>query len=128
MEAVARSRRDRRAGGDGRRDVLRRPTAHRLRGPARGRSGLPVPVRSRIEDADGFREPFLEYVAEHSIAGQVSAVRNEDVYRAGRFYQGPIVDLSLTERAARRLYPDRFDRNEQLYDRERIGEIVAWSV
>ncbi|MFC7194058.1 ABC transporter substrate-binding protein [Halosimplex aquaticum] len=72
-----------------------------------------------------FRSTYLEFMREHSAAGQLTAVRNGDVYPAGGMYQGPIANLAKTERAAAQLYPDEFGRDERLYDRQRIADIVA---
>jgi hypothetical protein len=55
----------------------------------------------------------------------LSAVEAGNVHRAGGFYQGPIINLSLTERAARQLYPGEFDASERLYDRQRVADIVS---
>ena len=57
------------------------------------------------------------------MASDLTAVQNGDVYPAGGMYQGPIINLSKTERAAKQLFPEAFDRDEQLYDRERLAEI-----
>lgn len=74
--------------------------------------------------ASEFRETFLPYFQDHNIGSQLTAVQNENVYRAGGFYQGPIINLSLTERAAKQLYPDEFEDDESLYDRQRVADIV----
>ncbi|WP_050052279.1 ABC transporter substrate-binding protein [Halostagnicola sp. A56] len=71
-----------------------------------------------------FRETFLTYFRNHDVASQLTAVQNGNVYRAGGFYQGPIINLKLTERAAQQIYPEEFSSDEQLFDRQRITDIV----
>jgi len=74
--------------------------------------------------ASDFRDTYLAFMREHSTASRLTAVQNGDVYPAGGMYQGPIINLSKTERAATQLFPDEFDRNEELFDRQRVGDIV----
>lgn len=71
-----------------------------------------------------FRETYLSFMQEHSIGSRLTAVQNESVYPAGGMYQGPIINLSKTERATRQLFPDEFGQEEQLYDRQRVADIV----
>jgi len=47
-----------------------------------------------------------------------------DVYRAGGLYQGPITYMVLTERTAGQLY----GVDEELFDRERVAEVVAGEI
>ena len=75
--------------------------------------------------AEEFQSTYLAFLKEHSTASQLTAVQNGDVYPTGSMYQGPIINLSKTERAAKQLFPETFDAAEQLYDRQRVGEIVA---
>lgn len=49
--------------------------------------------------------------------------RSDDMYPAGGTYQGPIIDLSKTERATGQLFPGEFDEGKRLYDRQRIADI-----
>jgi len=72
-----------------------------------------------------FRDTFLTYFRNHDIGSQLTAVQNGNVYRAGGFYQGPIINLKLTERAAQQVYPDEFGSDEQLFDRQRVSNIVS---
>lgn len=75
-----------------------------------------------------FEDTFLAFLQDHSTASQLTAVWNGDVYPAGGMYQGPITNLSKTERAARQLFPDEFGQDERLYDRQRLAEIRAGDV
>ncbi|WP_207588093.1 ABC transporter substrate-binding protein [Halomontanus rarus] len=74
--------------------------------------------------AQKFRETVVSYMEDHQVASSLTAVENDDVYRGGPLYQGPITNLVLTERAAQQLY----DVDEELFDRERVAEIVAGDV
>ncbi|SDK40621.1 ABC transporter substrate-binding protein [Natronorubrum texcoconense] len=69
-----------------------------------------------------FEETVLEYMADHSVASDLTAVENEQVFRGGPIYQGPIYNLFVTERTALECYPDQFDG--ELFDRDRVAEIV----
>lgn len=75
-----------------------------------------------------FRDTYLTFLQEHDTASQLTAVQNGDVYPAGGMYQGPIINLSKTERAAKQLFPDKFARNERLYDRQRIADIRSGDI
>lgn len=75
-----------------------------------------------------FEETYLSFLQNHETASQLSAVKNGDVYPAGGMYQGPIISLSKTERAAKQLFPEAFDQDERLYDRQRIADIRAGNI
>lgn len=72
-----------------------------------------------------FLDTFISLFQDHETASALTAVQNEAVYRAGGFYQGPILNLALTERAASRVYPEEVAADEQLFDRQRVGDIDA---
>jgi len=79
---------------------------------------------------------------EHSIGRELSAVQNDRVYAQGARYQGPILNLFQLEMTAKQLYPDQFGEwpayvegpypripeDEQLFDRQRVAEIVDGEV
>jgi len=71
-----------------------------------------------------FQDTIVAFLEDHETASRVAAVENGEVYRAGGLYQGPITNLVLTERLAGDLYG--FDG--ELFDRERVAEIVAGDV
>ncbi|WP_324761230.1 ABC transporter substrate-binding protein [Haloarcula montana] len=74
-----------------------------------------------------FEETVLSYMSDHPVASELMAVQNEDVYRGGLLWVGPIQNLFLTEQAAKQVYPDQFGdvtSDRQLFDRERVGEII----
>lgn len=73
--------------------------------------------------ADEFESTVLGFMAEHSAASQLTAVRNGNVYRGGPIYQGPIFNLFLTERAAGQFYPDSV--GEELFDRDELAGIIT---
>jgi iron complex transport system substrate-binding protein len=75
-----------------------------------------------------FRNQFLTFLQEHNTASQLTAVQNGDVYPAGGMYQGPIINFSKTERAAKQLFPEEFDADEYLYDRQKIADIRAGDI
>ncbi|WP_079890786.1 ABC transporter substrate-binding protein [Halococcus agarilyticus] len=74
------------------------------------------------QTAEEFRSTVVQFMNEHSTASALTAVENDDVYRGGPLYQGPITNFVMTQRAAEQVYPDRV--SGQLYDPERIAPIV----
>ena len=73
-------------------------------------------AKSRTE----FRDTVVAFLREHEIARDLTAVANDDVYRAGPLYQGPISNLLVTERLAGALY----DFEGELFDRQRVADVV----
>jgi iron complex transport system substrate-binding protein len=67
-----------------------------------------------------FRESTVAFLEDHDVAGELTAVQNGDVYRAGGLYQGPITNLVLTQRLGEQLY----GVDDQLYDPDRVARIV----
>ena len=61
---------------------------------------------------------------EHSVAGDLTAVRDGTVFRGGPIYEGPLQNLFLTERFAKLYYPDTFTESE-LFDRAAVSSIVT---
>ncbi|ELZ86090.1 hypothetical protein C453_09743 [Haloferax elongans ATCC BAA-1513] len=79
------------------------------------------------KSAEEFRDTVLEFMKSHPVASELTAVKNERVYRGGYLFQGPIQNLFLTERGAQQLYPDVFGEvtsDETLFDRQRVADIV----
>lgn len=70
-----------------------------------------------------FRNKVLGFMKQHPAASKLTAVKNGNVYRAGGLFQGPIINLFLTERGAQQLYSDIFTEKE-LFDRKRVTNIV----
>ena len=68
-----------------------------------------------------FEDTVAAFMENHDVASQLSAVEAGNVYRGGPLYQGPITNLVLTERAARQVY----DVDEELFDRQRVADIVS---
>ncbi|SEQ86960.1 ABC transporter substrate-binding protein [Natrinema salaciae] len=67
-----------------------------------------------------FQESVVAEMRAHSVASELTAVQNDDVYQAGPLHQGPIINLVVTERAARQLY----GVDDQLFDRQDVSDIV----
>ncbi|SEL26785.1 ABC transporter substrate-binding protein [Haloferax larsenii] len=68
-----------------------------------------------------FESTVVDFLRNHETASALTAVENGDIYRAGSLYQGPITNLVLTQRTAESLY----GIDEQLYDAQRVADIVA---
>ena len=71
--------------------------------------------------AEEFRNTVVRFMEEHDVASALTAVENGAVYRAGGLYQGPITNLVLTERLAADLY----GVDDDLFDRQRVSDIVS---
>ncbi|WP_136603593.1 ABC transporter substrate-binding protein [Salinigranum halophilum] len=71
-----------------------------------------------------FEETVVAFMDAHSVGGELTAVQNGNVYRAGPLYQGPITNLVVTERLASALY----GVEEDLFDREHVAAIVDGAV
>ena len=70
--------------------------------------------------AEEFQNAIVSQMENDSVASELTAVQNGDVYRGGPLYQGPITNLVVTERAAKQLYDVEVD----LYDRKEVSDIV----
>jgi len=71
-----------------------------------------------------FDARFRDPLGDHPVGSELTAVDAGRIYRGGTAEQGPIINLFQTELAARQLYPDRFDGDENLFERERLGDAV----
>jgi iron complex transport system substrate-binding protein len=69
-----------------------------------------------------FRKTVVSFLQNDEVASDLTAVRNDRVYRGGPIYQGPLSNFLLVERTATDLYPDRF--SGELFDRERVRDII----
>ncbi len=68
-----------------------------------------------------FQNTIVAYMEDHNVASELTAIQNNDVYRGGPLYQGPITNLVVTERAAQQVY----DVDAELFDPQRVADIVA---
>jgi iron complex transport system substrate-binding protein len=75
------------------------------------------------QTAKQFQKTVVEFMMNHPVASELSAVKQGNVFRGGPFFQGPIQNLVLTERAANQLYPDAFS-GVTLYDPQHVADIV----
>ena len=81
-------------------------------------------VRSdTIRSAEAFEGSVLEFMRNHDVASELTAVQEGRVVRGGPIYQGPVQHLFTLEAGAQALYPDEFG-GEELFDRDRVAEIV----
>lgn len=71
-----------------------------------------------------FNDTLVSYFKEDAVAKQLTAVKNDMVFRGGPLYQGPITNLVVTKRAATQVYPDAFG-DVALFDPERVKQIVT---
>ena len=78
-------------------------------------------------------------LADHDVGRELSAVQNDRVYTQGTRFQGPLMNLFQLEMTAKQLYPEQFGEwpgyadgepypafpdDEQLFDRQRVADII----
>ncbi|VTT87401.1 ferrichrome-binding protein [Halorubrum sp. DM2] len=81
-----------------------------------------------------------EELADHPVAGELSAIANDRFYASGDPVQGPIMNLFQLEMTAKQLFPERFGEwpgyehgddypdipeGERLFDRDEVASIVS---
>ncbi|MBX0305112.1 ABC transporter substrate-binding protein [Haloarcula salinisoli] len=83
-----------------------------------------------------------ELFREDPVASEMTAVQEERVFPQGARYQGPILNLFQLEMTAKQLYPDVFGewpryesgpypeipRDEQLFDRQRVADVINGAI
>jgi iron complex transport system substrate-binding protein len=70
-----------------------------------------------------FVDTVLAFMQDHPTASELTAVQNEQVFRGGPIYPGPLHNLFLTERYAKLYFPETF--SGELFDRDRVAAIVT---
>lgn len=82
-------------------------------------------IRSHEDETrEEFESNVVTFMQNDDTASELTAVQTGDVYRGGPLYQGPITNMVVAERQARQLY----DASGELFDRQRVGEIVTGNV
>jgi len=84
-------------------------------------------------------ETMRTNLEDHALGGELSAVQNDRVYTQGTRFQGPIMNFFQLEMTAKQLYPEQFGQwpgyvdgesypefpeDEQLFDRQRVADII----
>jgi len=79
-------------------------------------------------------EDRKDRIREDPVGQQLTAVQNDQLYRGGTAYQGPVINLFQTEAAAKQFYPDTFgtwngletlsEEDERLFDYGRVADII----
>ena len=88
---------------------------------------IAVRIQGEITDAYFDRE-IRSHLEDHDVASELTAVQEGRVFYSGLTYQGPILHLFQLERAARGIYPETFGADEELFDRQRVADIVTGDV
>ena len=80
-------------------------------------------------------ERRMDAMRSDPVGQQLTAVRNDRLYRGGTSYQGPLINLFQTEAAAKQFYPDAFGEwngietlsnpDDRLFDYQRVSDIVT---
>jgi iron complex transport system substrate-binding protein len=70
-----------------------------------------------------FENTVVQYMKDHEVASELTAVENGKVFRGGPIYTGPLHHLFLTERYANLYYPDSYDG--ELFDRGELAGIIT---
>ena len=74
-----------------------------------------------------FENSVLAYMKDHEVGSQLRAVQNDRVFRGGPIYTGPLHNLFMIERYAKRYFPDEFTEG-QLFSREHLATIITEGV
>ncbi|WP_424000404.1 ABC transporter substrate-binding protein [Haloarcula salina] len=74
-----------------------------------------------------FEASVLDYMKDHEVGSQLTAVQNDMVFRGGPIYAGPLHNLFMIERYATAYFPDAFSA-DRLFDRERLASIITEGV
>jgi iron complex transport system substrate-binding protein len=78
-------------------------------------------------------ETRMQKMREDDVGQNLSAVKNDRLYRGGTSYQGPLINLFQTEIAAKQFYPETFGEfrgvgetpeEEQLFDRQKVADVI----
>lgn len=87
---------------------------------------------------DEWQSQVVEPLEEHSTARRLTAVEEGNVVRSAGQFMGPITHLFSTEALAKQVYPEQFGEwpgdsadipeDEQLFDRQRVADIVTGEV
>jgi iron complex transport system substrate-binding protein len=75
--------------------------------------------KSRAE----FEDTVLAFMQDHGTASDLTAVQNEQVFRGGPIYSGPLHHLFLVERYATGYFPDTY--SGELFDRGQLSDIIT---
>jgi len=85
-------------------------------------------------------EAMIRNLGDDPVGSELSAVQNDRVYVQGTRWQGPLMNLFQLEMTAKQLYPEQFGPwpgyengdvypefgpDEQLFDRQRVAEVVT---
>jgi iron complex transport system substrate-binding protein len=82
---------------------------------------------------DEFDQQFVTPLEESAVGSELTAVQEGNIFRGGGRYQGPIINLFVTEILAKQLYPEQFggftavgqvSAEGRLFDRQRVADIV----
>jgi iron complex transport system substrate-binding protein len=85
------------------------------------------------DSREAFEEQLVAKLRDDPVGGELSVVKNNQVYMGGNNSQGPITNLFQTEAAAKQLFPDRFGEfpgwgevsgDQQLFDRQHVADII----
>ncbi|POG55786.1 ABC transporter substrate-binding protein [Haloferax marisrubri] len=77
-----------------------------------------------LTGTDEWRAAHVTPMAEDNVGSNLTAVQSGAVYPGGPPQAGPILNLFNTERTVKQVYPDVFDADEALFDRQRVGDVV----
>jgi iron complex transport system substrate-binding protein len=70
-----------------------------------------------------FEDTVLAFMKQHDTAAELTAVQNDQVFRGGPIYSGPLHHLFLLERYATAYFPDTY--SGELFDRDEVASIVT---
>ncbi|WP_049900104.1 ABC transporter substrate-binding protein [Halococcus agarilyticus] len=82
---------------------------------------------------ENFEKQFVTPLENSEVGSELRAVEQGNVFRGGGRYQGPIINLFVSEVLAKQLYPEQFGefsavgkipQGERLFDRKRVADLI----
>ncbi|MBP2251083.1 iron complex transport system substrate-binding protein [Halarchaeum solikamskense] len=80
--------------------------------------------RGKARTREAFEELIVSHIRDHEVGSQLSAVENDQVFRGGPIFCGPLHNLFMLERYAGLYYPDRF-ADGHIFDRDRLANVIT---
>ncbi len=82
----------------------------------------------RLRGTEEWQRNYVEPLSENGIGDAITAVSEGRVFPTAIHVQGPIVNLQAMEFTAKQLFPDEFEGDEELFDRQRVAAIIEGDV
>jgi iron complex transport system substrate-binding protein len=82
----------------------------------------------QLRGTDEWQRNYVEPLSESAVGDAITAVNEGQVFPTVIHVQGPIVNLQAMELTAKQLFPDEFESDEELFDRQRVADIINGAI